>query len=500
MDIFSKIPSTLDVTLYGNLEQVTDTLSKCRVRIFYKGMNRNRTFISEDFANQLIESLPYAPIKGIFNKDKVDYEDHGEDNTDGRIYGIIPENPNFAWEKNTDIDGIVREYASADVFLFTGLYPEAKIIPGESQSMEIFKPTLEGEWRISDEDGKPYYYFKKGCLVGLQVLGVETEPCFEGSAFFSKIKQVEDIIKSFTENYNLNKEGEKEMDKSIFRLSDNEKYDLIFEAINPGFDYDWENNEDKYVYSIMEVYDDYALCRKRKENKFVRIPYQKDNVNNTVSVGEPIDVFIVDVTESEYNALNAMKAANGSFEASLEAYNNAKNTVETLTAEKESFEKTVEELNGTVADFEATKTQLENTISEKENTITEKDEKISEFEAQIKSLTDEKVELNNKISDITNENQTLAAFKAQIEKEKKEEILTKYEQHLSESAIETFKNDIDKYTIDDFKKEVCTAAVEADPSIFERSEPDKYYKGSNSSDLVTGAIKILNKYKNGGNK
>ena len=89
MDIFSKIPSTLDVTLYGNLEQVTDTLSKCRVRIFYKGMNRNRTFISEDFANQLIESLPDAPIKGIFNKDKVDYEDHGEDNTDGRIYGII---------------------------------------------------------------------------------------------------------------------------------------------------------------------------------------------------------------------------------------------------------------------------------------------------------------------------------------------------------------------------------------------------------------------------
>ena len=113
---------------------------------------------------------------------------------------------------------------------------------------------------------------------------------------------------------------------------------------------------------------------------------------------------------------------------------------------------------------------------------------------------DEKVELNNKISDITNENQTLATFKEQIEKEKKEEILTKYEQHLSESAIETFKNDIDKYTIDDFKKEVCTAADEADPSIFERSEPDKYYKGSNSSDLVTGAIKILNKYKNGGNK
>jgi hypothetical protein len=48
---FAKIPTTLDVTLYGATEKITDTLSKCRVRIFYKGMNRNRTFISEDFAN-----------------------------------------------------------------------------------------------------------------------------------------------------------------------------------------------------------------------------------------------------------------------------------------------------------------------------------------------------------------------------------------------------------------------------------------------------------------
>ena len=79
----------LDVTLYGNVETISDTLSKCRVRIFYKGLNRNRTFISEDFANQLIASLPYAPIKGIFNKDEMDYEDHGERNSDGQIYGVV---------------------------------------------------------------------------------------------------------------------------------------------------------------------------------------------------------------------------------------------------------------------------------------------------------------------------------------------------------------------------------------------------------------------------
>jgi len=48
---FSNPPYTLDVTVYGNAEKVSDVLSKSRVRIFYKGMNRNRTFISEDFSN-----------------------------------------------------------------------------------------------------------------------------------------------------------------------------------------------------------------------------------------------------------------------------------------------------------------------------------------------------------------------------------------------------------------------------------------------------------------
>lgn len=46
-----KVPLTFDVDLYGNLEQYDESKSKCRVRIFYKGLNRNRTYISDDFAN-----------------------------------------------------------------------------------------------------------------------------------------------------------------------------------------------------------------------------------------------------------------------------------------------------------------------------------------------------------------------------------------------------------------------------------------------------------------
>ena len=120
-----------DVTVYENLEPVNNLLSKSRVRIFYKYFNRNRTYITDDFANQLIISLPYVPIKGIFDKDDMDFTDHGEKRTEGKIYGIVPENPNVAWEEHLDEDGVTRLYCCADVLLFTGIYPEAKLIVGK---------------------------------------------------------------------------------------------------------------------------------------------------------------------------------------------------------------------------------------------------------------------------------------------------------------------------------------------------------------------------------
>ena len=50
IDISDNLPLNLDVSIYGENEKISDTLSKCRVRIFYKGLNRNRTYISEEFA------------------------------------------------------------------------------------------------------------------------------------------------------------------------------------------------------------------------------------------------------------------------------------------------------------------------------------------------------------------------------------------------------------------------------------------------------------------
>lgn len=487
-----KVELNFDVTTYGAIESVTDTISKCRVRIFYKGLNRNRTYISDDFANQLISSLPYAPIKGIFNYGEVDFEDHGEDNTDGRIYGIVPETHNFAWEKHLDEDGVEREYATADVYLFTGLYPEASLIHGKPQSMEIFRENLKGEWKIW-EDGKPYFHFYSGSLVGLQALGKKVEPCFEGSAFFNlkdteiieNIQECINYIKQIDKN-NKKEEGEK-MDKTLFRLSDNEKADILFDLINPNFNEEgnWELNG-----IVTEVYDDYALYV--NQTGYHRAYYTKDGDN--VSLGEIMDVKITDVTTSEYAALEAMKAISGTYEAAQEAYTALETKVNEFEGEKANFEAEKAELEEKVAEFEAEKVALENTISEK-------DVKINEFETQISDLTAEKVRLETEKNNIINENEILGEFKKNVETEKKTAIINEFSAHLTDEQIENFKSVMDNFEISDFKKEICMAAYDANPVFFNKKEESSLiFKGGNLDSVESGVIKLLNKHKNGGNK
>lgn len=486
----------LDVTTYGTIEKVNDVLSKCRVRIFYKGMNRNRTFITEDFANQLIQSLPYTPIKGIFDYAQEDYEDHGNDNSDGRIYGIVPESPNFSWEKHLDNDEVEREYACCDVYLFTSLYSEAKLIPTKSQSMEIYRNTLKGEWRISPDDGQPYYHFLKGSLLGLQVLGDTTEPCFEGSAFYSLCKGANELL-DYIKNFSKKEEKKMEINKELFRLSDNEKWDCIFDALNPNFN---EEGAWKLDYSILDIYDDYALCYSGESGKYSRVYYTKEN--DSVTIGEKVDVYIVDVTETEYNALEAMKSI-GTYEAVNEKITEMTTAAETYAAEKTEFESTIVDKDTKIAEMESTISTYSTEKADLEAKISEKENEISTFSAEIEALKSEKSVLETEKTDIITERDSLAEFKKTIENEKKEAILSEFSIHLNDEQIKSFKESFDKYSVEDFEKEVCTTAYKSDSTMFSKksSEPDYIYKNdSQTSKSNTGMMRLLENYKNGGNK
>lgn len=518
----------LDVTLYGNVEQISDTLSKCRVRIFYKGLNRNRTFISDEFAQQLIDSLPYAPIKGIFDKEEMDFGDHGKKNSDGQIYGVVSENPNFAWEKHLDDDGVEREYACADVILYTALYPEANLIFGKPQSMEIHRKGLEGEWKIWDGDMQPYFDFYKGHLLGLQVLGNEVEPCFEGSAFFSlykDAKELYDYIKKSQE-----KEESKKMDKNLFKLSDSAKCDLLWDALN--------TNSDSFTI-VCDIYDDYAIGYDTANRKYLRAFYTKDDAANTVTIDRTEDCYIVDVSEAEMTALNAMKAI-GSYTEIENKLNEQQTAIDTFTVENNSL---TEQLNDAKAELEEYKKKEEGDGEKKDgaegndgdegkkdgeddddkkkkkpetdNACNDDDdekkkaktenalaEEIESYKSQLAEKDAEIARLNNSISDINNEKSELESFKKAVDTEKKTDIIKEFSASLTEEQVAEFTGKMDDFSVEDFKKEVCFAAYNANASILAgkkaEEEPGLMYK-MDQKDVETGALALLKKHK-GGNK
>lgn len=467
----------LDVTLYTDLTPITDTMSKGRVRIFYTGLNRNRTYISEEFANQLIESLPYTPVKGIFDKDEMDFTDHGEKNSDGKIYGIVMADPNFAWEEHLDEDGVIRTYACADVLYYTALYPEATLIPGDSESMEIYQGTLKGEWKTW-EDGLPYYHFYSGCLLGLQILGMSTEPCFEGAAFYSLKEDLQYLV-NYVKNIN-EKEADAPVERTLFRLSDSEKAEQISMALNPNFN---ESGNWEMSAIVLDVYEDYALIGDMATGGYKRAYYSKEG--DSITLGDIVDVKIVDVSETEYAALEAMKAAAGTYEVALEN-NNKVADYDEVKSNYAAAQETITSLESKVSEFSAQE-------EAKNSEIETLKEAQTNFEAQISRLNQEK-------EDLTNENKALSEFKANIEMSKKQEILTSFAEHLTDELLESFKEKMEDYSVSDFKKEVCTAAYDNDTTLFSKKDSmeiypklDAYEKSS-----LSPVERLLENHKKGG--
>lgn len=483
----------LDVSLYGKNEPITDTLSKCRVRIFYKGLNRNRTYISDEFANQLIASLPYAPIKGIFDTEGLDYNDHGERNSDGRVYGVVAAEPNFAWETHTDLDGVSREYACADVILFTALYAEANLISGKSQSMEIYRKGLTGEWKIWEEDKQPYFHFYTGSLLGLQILGDDIEPCFEGSSFFSLCQDVKEL---YSLNTKIEEKEESEVEKNIFKLSDNEKAELLFDALNSGENFT----------IICDVYDEYAIVYDTKEKKYYRAYYTKNE--NTITIDDKKECYILDVTTEEKAVLDSLSEI-GSYSEIKEKLDTQAEQITTYSADLAAAQTELDEFK---KEKEEDKKEEEENYEKKDDSDSDSEdedkdknsldasEEIESYQKKISEMEAEILRLNQLNADITNEKSELEEFKKNADKESKNSIIEEFSSYLSDEQVQNFKDSMDNYSVEDFKKEVCFSAYNANSSslLTPKEEPDLIYKNTDKS-TASGVFQILNKYK-GGNK
>lgn len=262
------------------------------------------------------------------------------------------------------------------------------------------------------------------------------------------------------------------MPELMFKLSDNQKFDFLWYLLNPNC-----NEENGWVinYGICDVYDEYAVVKNYAENIFERVYYKKDDSNDSLEIVNKERCFIVDVNESEKNALDTLHKLNGSnFEKVDEIYTEKEN----LAEEKVNFEQKIEELNTSISTLTTERDSAQATI---ETLNTEKDELNANYTAAQETIDG----LNSKIEELN-------TFKKGVELNEKKAVLAKYDDLLSEEVVGTFTENLEKYSVVELEKELAYTVMTNNPSVFSKDPQALYIPKDNApSDSLEA---ILSKY------
>jgi predicted nuclease with TOPRIM domain len=377
---------------------------------------------------------------------------------------------------HTDKDGVTREYACCDVLLWTAIYQqEALDIVNCGESMELYVDSIDGKWEYIN--GQKYFVFTEGCFLGLQALGEEFEPCFEGAGFYElDTDKLANRLEQFELLSNAEVGGEEQMN---FKLSDNQKYNMIWQLLNTRC-----NEADGYIidYGICEVYDNYAIVFKYESGNYERAYYTKDDATDSLSIDKMETCYIVDVNENEKKALEVLHQMNGdTYEKIDENYTSLQDSVNTLTEEKTTLE------------------------SEKETFS----QKIEEQDAAISTLEQEKADVTNELNDVkgnfdaaqstiqtlTEENKDLTEFKSKILKAEKEAVIEHFSALLDADTIAQFQDKLDEWTKEELEKELSYTLVQSKPSIFSYNQEDPAYVPKDNTTILEGVDGIISRYK-----
>lgn len=169
--------ATFSVDLLGTPNKINSVFSMGRARIFYKGINRNRSIIDGEVAEQLASTIPGTPVIGTYNYETNDFEGHEENPS---AFGFIPLDPHPTWVIENE-----KEYLEVDVVIWDGRFEEAQdILTNEKHlSMELNPRTMKGTFER--KGSTTYYRITYAEFAGITVLGDDVEPCFEDARFIT---------------------------------------------------------------------------------------------------------------------------------------------------------------------------------------------------------------------------------------------------------------------------------------------------------------------------
>ena len=243
-----KSVATIDSPEFLNLQplDINPLMSKCEIKVFYLGANRNRSYIDRQAAEKIGFKLRGAPIVGFYKDTKEDFADHGEkiiiDDEGVHFecqtfpYGFVSPDAKVWFQDFEDEDAfgnkVTRTYLMTTGYLWTKIFTESSLPvedeQGRPQSMEL--SAVEGQWQSNYADGVDYYIIEDAVISKLCILGEDVEPCFEGSSV-----KAPNVSKNFTLDNNFKHtlysmmqdlknvlEGDRQMDKEFTQAEQTE--------------------------------------------------------------------------------------------------------------------------------------------------------------------------------------------------------------------------------------------------------------------------------------
>lgn len=444
-------------TYLSDFTELEDGRTKVKLKAFYIGETGDGRVFSKEFSDKLIQSLPNCPVVGFFSQLKDDFCGH---NSTQYIYGIVPSNAEFGFEKGED----GKEWFITDVLLYTDRYDNigeiAQKIVGHPHSLEMNPDTVKYE--IKRENGKRKLYFTDGSLLGLSVLGMQEKPAFTGSEFFEENNDLRERFEDFI-SFLENKDRGASMDKELFEklysfvaLSYDEKAEKVQHAI-------MESAGDSCWCYVVQMMDEYAVVEAWDEtgrhNKRVNYTINEDG---SVILGDFEDVLCRYITEVELASIpTSVPTAEESFKAEEDEEKKEKKEDEESEPveeekddeedededEKEKESKAAEIVNdATEESFENVDTSNEGDANEQLQTFSEEqeqeeDNQPSDFATSDNSEEGEIESLTEALSQCKAELESLRADQAELEQfrlEKRNNLVNSYKEELPADTIASF--------------------------------------------------------------
>ena len=440
--------TTISSPEFINLEplDINPLMSKCEIKVFYLGENRNGDYINKETAAGLAKTLRGAPIVGYFKEEKEDFADHGDVVTiddEGihfecktRPYGFVAPDAQVWFQKFSEAndfgEAIEREYLMTTGYLWTGQYEEAKLAvegEGKPQSMEI--TNVDGHWGTNSR-GMDFYIITDATFSKLCILGDDVEPCFEGARVAAPA-----VSKSFTK-------VDDDFKKTLFAMMEELKF-----ALEGG-----KQMED----STTKVYEDEEQKKKRLLNEGIPQTPIVEEENNQGTGTETTDA--------------------GSAEQNAETTPGANDQGEETTPTTEETNTTVTEPTG---EQTGEQTQTTETTDPAETTGTDTpgeggteggngeapagdgayallEEKYASLQTANEALQQAFDALQNQYAALQEQNATLVAFKKSIDDAKKDDMINSFYMLSDEDKAEVIQHK-DQYSLEDIESKLSVICV-----------------------------------------